>query len=82
MPRIKTLREPCGCMLRPNYSLLCAFHYNEMMLKMRLDNCRMWEDRGRLDPNDPADAVVLRFYRDLVYWAAKGATAAGGVVKL
>ena len=81
MPRIIALKEPCGCYQREYLSVLCMEHWNRAMLKQKLDDCRTWEDGRRLDPSDPCDAVVLNFYRDLVFWAAKGAAAAGGSVR-
>ena len=81
MPRVKIVKEPCGCYEREVCFVLCRFHWNQNMIAHRLHDCLMWDRSGKLNPDDPADAAVLNFYRDLAYWAAKGATEAGGLVK-
>ena len=65
--------KPCGCEeVSETYVVLCTFHWNLMQIRNNLDDCRVWEASGRLNPDEPSDKRVLDFYDQLVYWAAKG----------
>lgn len=71
----------CSCSTtKHGYSKLCRFHWNEANIETELSRARQWEIGFKpLNPEDPADKQVLKFYKELCYWAAKGIGESGSV---
>lgn len=77
--------EPCGCEHEPAtedkvaVNTLCLRHWNEIGVRMEFNEALRWARHGRLDPEEPADKMVIDFFDQLCYWAAKGIGDSGSI---